>query len=159
MLKLCDVCGSTFKINNKRRRCSKECDKISNAMSCKNDYQKHRKERTQQQKTYRTKNHEELLIKSRKNSPIYRRKYKYDVVLYYSNGSMCCACCGEKHIEFLTVDHIYGDGAEHRRLFKWVSGHSLYNWLRKNNYPPGYQILCWNCNCAKYYSRVCPHKT
>jgi hypothetical protein len=31
--------------------------------------------------------------------------------------------------------------------------------LRKNNFPPGYQVLCMNCNFGKRYSMICPHQT
>ena len=55
-----------------------------------------------------------------------------------------CACCGEVGEQFLTIDHINGDGAAHRRKI----GGNLYNWLRRNGYPKGFRTLCFNCNCA-----------
>lgn len=65
-----------------------------------------------------------------------------------------CACCGESQKEFLTIDHINGDGAKHRRE---RNGSNLYVWLRQNDYPEGFQTLCWNCNCAKHIYGICPH--
>jgi hypothetical protein len=65
-----------------------------------------------------------------------------------------CACCGESCYEFLTIDHINNDGKEHRKL---IGQQHLYHWLRKNGYPDGFQILCWNCNSAKHHYGVCPH--
>jgi hypothetical protein len=52
---------------------------------------------------------------------------------------------------FLTIDHIENNGAEHRRQQRngQNKGHDIYAWLRKNNYPEGFQVLCYNCNCAK----------
>jgi hypothetical protein len=60
-------------------------------------------------------------------------------------------------LRFLTVDHINNDGAEHRR--KIGAGIcSLYWWLKKNHFPDGFQILCYNCNGARARNNgVCPH--
>ncbi len=55
-----------------------------------------------------------------------------------------CACCGEAGEQFLTIDHINGDGAAHRR----ETGGNTYYWLRQNGYPEGFRVLCWNCNSA-----------
>ena len=67
-----------------------------------------------------------------------------------------CACCGESIKEFLTIDHINGDGAKDRKI-RGV-GHTFYRWLRKNNWPQGrLQLLCWNCNCSKGTRGYCPH--
>lgn len=68
-----------------------------------------------------------------------------------------CVCCGEDEMTFLTIDHIKGDGALLRRDMKH-SGSSLYAWLKKNNFPAGYQTLCFNCNLAKRQRDECPHK-
>lgn len=67
-----------------------------------------------------------------------------------------CKCCGEDHDDFLAIDHIYEDGAAHR---KKIGPSRIYRWLIKNNFPGGFQVLCFNCNWAK--SRVrggCPHE-
>lgn len=69
-----------------------------------------------------------------------------------------CACCSESTIEFLTIDHINNDGAEDRKANGNKLGGKLYRWLIKNNFPQGmYQILCYNCNCAKGFFGYCPH--
>ena len=63
-----------------------------------------------------------------------------------------CTYCGETEEIFLTIDHTDNNGAEHRREQRSGNnnGHNIYAWLRKNNYPDtGFQILCFNCNCAK----------
>lgn len=67
-----------------------------------------------------------------------------------------CACCGESIPEFLAIDHIDGGGNTHR---KTIGAKSLFFWLRANNYPGGFQILCHNCNHAKGSYGVCPHET
>lgn len=77
-----------------------------------------------------------------------------------------CACCGEAELVFLTIDHINDDGAEHRRQIaaergsQWLqAGSPTYRWLRDNNYPEGFQVLCANCNCGRHWNGgICPHK-
>lgn len=64
-----------------------------------------------------------------------------------------CVNCGQTYEGFLTIDHINNDGAAHR---KTVPSNNLYYWLRRNNYPPGFQLLCWNCNCFKGCRGVLP---
>jgi hypothetical protein len=71
-----------------------------------------------------------------------------------------CQCCGVDIFQFLTIDHIYGDGnIQRKKLFGYnISGVHMYRWLKKNNFPDGYRILCMNCNWATRYGGKCPHK-
>ena len=71
-----------------------------------------------------------------------------------------CDCCGEQLIQFLTIDHKEGNGnIQRRKLFGYnIGGIHMYRWLKKNNFPDGYQILCMNCNWATRYHDICPHK-
>jgi hypothetical protein len=87
----------------------------------------------------------------------YNQKLRHDILVHYSGGLPACSCCGEKHDEFLTIDHINGGGTDHRRMIG--GGRLIYNWLVKNDFPPGFQVLCMNCNFAKgrAYGN-CPHK-
>jgi hypothetical protein len=110
--------------------------------SLRKSYQKHRMKRLAEKKA-------ELL------------KVKLEV--YNAYGGPKCNCCGESHIEFLSLDHIHDDGAKHRReLFgdsRAGSSIRMYKWLKKNNYPKDIiQILCMNCNMAKHIYGECPHK-
>jgi len=82
---------------------------------------------------------------------MYRERLRNEVLDAYGSH---CACCGETKRHFLTIDHINNDGAEHRRKV----GHT-YSWLKKNNFPPGFQVLCYNCNCSKGFYGQCPHIT
>lgn len=82
----------------------------------------------------------------------YNRKRK--VIAHYSNGSNQCACCGESTYEFLTIDHIMGGGLAHRKQI----GTYIIGDIIRNNFPSGYQILCFNCNCAKGFYGYCPHE-
>ncbi len=65
-----------------------------------------------------------------------------------------CKCCGENRIEFLAIDHIEGGGTEHRKQLTT----KIYNWLKTNKFTSGFQVLCHNCNMAKVFCEVCPHK-
>lgn len=72
-------------------------------------------------------------------------------------GGWKCACCGELEKLFLTLEHIGGGGGKHR---KKVGAGNIYRWLRTNNYPTGYEILCANCNQGRRVNNgVCPHVT
>lgn len=73
-----------------------------------------------------------------------RREYYHNqkaaVLAHYRNE---CECCGETEPDILTVDHINGDGAEHRKI---VPAQRIYAWLIANEFPPGFRVLCFNCN-------------
>jgi hypothetical protein len=66
-----------------------------------------------------------------------------------------CACCGDSTEVFLAIDHIDGGGNRHRKEIGG-SGSHFYIWLARNDYPPGFQTLCHNCNWAKSRGG-CPH--
>jgi len=70
-----------------------------------------------------------------------------------------CVCCGETIRQFLTIDHKNGGGTKHREEMFGGATTGLYRWLKKHNYPPEYQVLCFNCNCAKGFHGECPHET
>lgn len=88
---------------------------------------------------------------------------KEEVINHYGG---ICSCCKESNLAFLTIDHIDGKGAAHRRSLqkslkrkKNISSGDFYRWLKKNNYPnDNYQVLCFNCNCAKHMFGTCPHQ-
>ena len=86
-------------------------------------------------------------------------KCRDDVFAAY--GGYKCSCCGENEPMFLSIDHVNNDGAEERRSGKYHgSGTAFYQWLRKNGYPSGYQVLCMNCQVGKHKNGgVCPHQT
>jgi len=91
-----------------------------------------------------------------------RRAYlELKMLVFDGYGGPMCACCGESEILFLSIDHINEDGAEHRRkLGKRYGWSGFYSWLKQNNFPTGFQVLCHNCNIAKHRNGgICPHKT
>ncbi len=91
------------------------------------------------------------------------KRIRLEVLVHYSNSDKpFCVCCNESNMEFLCIDHIDGNGNEHRRHInnsKFTSGGApFYSWLIKNKYPKGYQVLCFNCNNSKAHYGYCPHK-
>jgi hypothetical protein len=90
----------------------------------------------------------------------YRRKRDeaYDII--FSRYGKTCKCCGEKNIEFLTLDHINGGGNKHRKELKSTGGVGFYHKLIKLGLPEGFQTLCFNCNLASHHNGgVCPHQS
>lgn len=65
-----------------------------------------------------------------------------------------CECCGESKPEFLEIDHINGNGKEHRG----VVGRGIIGWIIRNNYPTDLRLLCANCNRGIGHYKTCPHK-
>jgi len=107
------------------------------------DY-KNKKEKSERMKAY-YKIHK-VKIKNRVAS--YRKKLKYAVFSHYSQPP-CCAKCGLTDIRALSIDHINNDGAHHRKTVLSGSGSGTYCWLIKNNFPPGFQVLCMSCQFIK----------
>jgi len=75
---------------------------------------------------------------------LYKVKVKDEVFAHYSPNRKCQRC-QFADIRALSIDHIDGNGRLHRKLL----GQNFYRWLRKNNYPLGYQVLCMNCQFIK----------
>lgn len=86
----------------------------------------------------------------------FRAKVKDDC--YKAYGGYRCACCGETEPLFLSLDHIENDGYERRKFGKEPAGAAIYSYLKTRGYPPGFQVLCMNCNHGKSRNGgVCPH--
>jgi hypothetical protein len=100
------------------------------------------------------------------------RKRKLKLIAAYGGK---CACCGEKEMEFLTIDHIDGRGVhfrtnrdyesklseETRKTRKVVIGDQIafFKFLEKNGFPKDdYRLLCMNCNWATGKWGYCPHQ-
>ena len=77
----------------------------------------------------------------------YYIRLKARVLAYYGNGKLACVKCGFANVQALTIGHINNDGAKHRKVIG--SGHKLYRWIEKENYPEGFQTLCMNCQFIK----------
>ena len=91
----------------------------------------------------------------------YSKKLKYEVFSTICGGNIRCMCdgCSETKIEFMSIDHINQDGYIHRRKEHISSGGHTYLWIKKNGYPPGFRVLCYNCNLALGFLGYCPHNS
>lgn len=99
-----------------------------------------------------------------------RHALRLKIAAFEAYGGSRCQCCGENNPAFLTLDHIANDGADHRRYINGVrgqntkhhgysSGRNFYQLLKKQGYPPGVRVLCFNCNCGRYVNGgTCPHE-
>jgi len=85
-------------------------------------------------------------LKIYENNKIRNKAIRLEVLRYYSNDELKCKKCGEDHLEFLEIDHIFGGG---RKQMRETGYGSIYRLLKFNNYPDGYQVLCSNCNIKK----------
>lgn len=72
----------------------------------------------------------------------YRARLRAKAIEIYGGK---CATCGT--LDGLVIDHINGDGDEHRR--REASAKTISEWLRAHKYPSGFQVLCQSCNLKK----------
>ena len=74
-----------------------------------------------------------------------RKQLKLEISSHYSSN-LKCNSCGFSDIRALSIDHIKGNGNKHRKAI----GHmDFYQWIKKNNFPKGFQVLCFNCQWIK----------
>lgn len=115
----------------------------------------HMREKSQ---AYRKKNPNEVRASNRESAIASHRRRRELVIRTYGGA---CVCCGESRLVFLCMDHIDGGGNAHRRSLstrqKEVGGGTVYAWLVRNSFPPGFRVLCHNCNFAEAHGG-CPHK-
>ena len=83
----------------------------------------------------------------------YHLRLKMLIIKHYGER---CNCCGEKEVDFLTIDHINGGGGKHRKIVG--GGGAVYREIIKKNYPSSYRLLCMNCNWATRKGKICPHQ-
>ena len=112
--------------------------------------------------------------KRHKKGNEWMRNLRLGILLKYSkrlsNSDVpICYCCGQYfHVDFLAIDHILGKKQMDSIPELVELGYSstldkqkLWVWIRDNDYPDGFQILCHNCNTAKAYPKnnnECPMK-
>jgi len=142
---------------------STECKKCKSAMD--KVYQDQHKEeiKDKKQQYYLGKKYEiikkvnEYIDKNRHKHNLWhtvsKNRLKAEVMTNYSGGNLKCKNCPEVDLGILTIDHIEGNGADHRReLFgdnRKGGGYKFWQWLKRNNYPEGFQVLCFNCQFRK----------
>lgn len=111
--------------------------------------------RAYRRKWYREHREKELSYdqKFRKLHPdrlkIYGARLKREVLAHYSScAEPICVKCGFRDIRALSLDHINGE-AKKDYVKRGRVGVGFYAILKKENYPPGYQTLCMNCQWIK----------
>jgi len=87
----------------------------------------------------------------------YADNLRFEIIKHYSQGLFKCMCpgCNVNQYAFLAIDHIEGGGNQHRN--GGAKKINVYTWLKRNNFPTGFQVLCHNCNMAKGFYGECPH--
>ena len=125
----------------------KNKDKIAEYQA---EYRKKNKDKIAENKAeYYKKNKDKIAEYYKKNKDKkaeYGKKIKKKVMNFYSSGEMRCRDCKEDILELLTIEHINGGGVKQR---KEMRSHNIYKWLIKENFPPGYAVLCIRCNWLK----------
>ena len=58
--------------------------------------------------------------------------------------------CNVTDLQLLNIDH-EGGRKRHNHPVK-MRGDWLYSWLKTHNYPPGFRVLCFNCNVKEYHN-------
>lgn len=127
-------------------------------------YQTHKEEYATRRKKWAEENKDKINAYNQKYRDNDRQRYRaYNrkadekrkilaLTAYSPLGVPICARCGITNIDVLCVDHISNNGKECRE--KHGSGVTFYQWLKTNNFPPGFQVLCWNCNHLKELERI-----
>lgn len=139
--------------NNKRREeYAKHKDEINRKRRERNKEFGISEKKKLYEKRYREEHKEKISEYNKSSSRKIRERYKELVFNHYGRK---CECCGENHLDFLTIDHVEGNGRKHR---KEIRNH-INDWLVKNNFPDGFKVLCLNCNFGRYKNNgICPHK-
>lgn len=162
--KPCAVCGTEFAYKLDRARyCSRKCTQRDrrathpgeSARLTRESVARQTPERVAELRTYRQiwyENNPER-AQAYKERDARRRAQRRREVLDWYGGK--CACCGEAQEEFLSMDHVNGGGAQHRREIR----KSLPQWLWEQGGPvEGFRILCHNCNQSRGAYGYCPHE-
>lgn len=115
--------------------------------------QKNKESLRNKNRQWRLNNHAKLLIDKRN----YWNNIRDEVLMAYGNK---CQCCGESDVRFLTLDHIDGRvNTGKSSTGKRITGKKSMAEAKRLGFPKDkFQILCFNCNCAKGIYGTCPHQ-
>lgn len=170
----CKCCGKEFEEVPSKDRifCSHKCSIIwyrspdhksstleKKKASCKKWTDKNRGKVNAAAKRRRDRNKNNLEYKTKRRRCIAQGlvKLRHEVIMAY--GGYSCLCdhggepCGPKPSEFLCIDHING---RNKAKGSARGGYHHYRKLRRENFPPGYRVLCHNCNAALGFYGYCP---
>lgn len=139
--------------------------KAQHALKCKEWRDRNKGKIKEYQKQYCRKNKEAVNKNKRRwrrenkgtyNAQRRRNKKQIKIACFEAYGGCFCKRCDESDLDILCLDHISHNGSEDKRNRvknrKWYKGggHMLYRMLKQEKYPPGYQVLCANCNLKKH---------
>ncbi len=131
---------------NLARKAYSQTHKEQEGVTGKAYYQAHKEREKEQSRAYYQNHRLEYMAYFRER----RAELKLEVLTHYCGGQTPkCSHCRISDIDVLCIDHIEGNGGKHRKQIGGLSGNSFYKWLKRNNYPDGLQVLCWNCNAKK----------
>lgn len=91
-----------------------------------------------------------------------RQRLRDETFAAYGGYRCSCPGCAVTEPKVLTIDHTNNDGAQHRRSIGATRRHEMtgvlfYAWLKKKKFPPGFGVMCMNCNFGKRMNGgVCP---
>ncbi len=159
----CDICGGQFQPRSGSQKfcptCKKPAYREGQRIWRRKFYYQNREKEIKKVRLWQQKNSERYHSSRREYELRKLRRAIPLVIGHYSGGTFGCACCGQKERDFLTIDHVKGNGnRESKELGIPRGGSPLYRWLVRNGYPPGYQVLCINCNMSKAKNGVCVHR-
>ena len=127
---------------------------VYNSEQYKSWYHKNNKELLEKKKIWRDNNKDKIKAQNKRSHV----KIKRNIMNHYSEGKMECKCCGQNYFWHLTIEHINGGGNKHREQVG--EGANFYQWLKNNNYPEGFEVLCYNCNCGRRATNnKCEHRS
>lgn len=129
---LCKFCGKNPPDKNLPLRGRRSKDGISHiCIDCK-------------KKNYEKYKHKPYMSKERQRA--YRREILKQVFEKYGGK---CECCGEDAWEYLSIDHINGDGGKERKNYVGCySPHKFYLKLKREPKRDDLRVLCMNCNTS-----------
>ena len=85
----------------------------------------------------------------KEKSRLYNKNRKTEVFNKY--GGCKCALCNNVDFDVLVLDHITGGGTKQRKeLYPYSGGNGIYRWVKNNNFPSGFRVLCLNCNWKEH---------
>ncbi len=130
-------------------------------------YQKYAESYKASTRKYRAKNPEKVKAwrlagaeKLRVDNGVRRNELRIETFTRYGpDQKLQCSWigCDVTDPDMLVLDHINDDGAQQRKN-GCGRGWNFYRWLKKQNFPDGYQTLCCNHNHKKELLRSRLHK-
>jgi hypothetical protein len=156
---VCKRCGMAYVRRGRLQRFCSACAPLTRREYTLDYYVKRREEKLGKAKQWQANNRERYLRTRREYEARKLRRAIPLVIEHYSNGTNRCSCCCERELDFLTIDHIAGNGNRTSREMGTPRGGSeLYRWLVRKGFPSGYAVLCANCNKSKANGKLCIHK-